>query len=106
MPKIGAELMEAAAPISKKLLGKVLQRLSPKHLIDVNIAFPKRQDFKDNVDAKILLIAPPSWKEALNYAIKGTGGEIEINRSYAGLVGYLGEVRSTALLYRLFGTTV
>lgn len=104
--KVGAELMEAAAPISKKLLSKVLQRLRPKQLIDVSIAFPKKQDFKDNVDAKILSIAPLSWKEALNYAIKGTGGEIEISRSYAGLVGYLGEIRSTALLYRLFGTAV
>lgn len=47
---------------------------------------------------------PHSWKEAVAYVMKEGG--IEISRSYAGLVGYLGELRSLAVLYRLFGKSI
>lgn len=101
-PHITAEITEASAPISKTLISKIISKLGPVN--SIIYAFPTIQSFKNDVEAIVLMTTPSNWKEAVSYAIKQGG--IDISRSYAGLVGYLGELRALAILYKFFGTSI
>jgi hypothetical protein len=90
------------APISSKLLGKIITKLGT--LDSIMQAFPTVDDFKRDVEAIVLMVTPANWKEDIIYAIKKCS--IEITRTYAGLVGYLGELRALAILHRFFGTSI
>lgn len=103
VPKIDVSLEQGATGLSKELIAKIIAKLSPKQVLSVNQAFPKKDDFLQNVELIVLRMTPAAWKESISRVLSGKMGSIDISRSYAGLVGYLGEVRAVAILHRLFG---
>lgn len=103
VPKINVSLQQGATGLSKELIAKIIAKLQPKQVLSINQAFPNKNAFLKDVEFIILRVTPAAWKESIARALSGKLGSIDISRSYAGLVGYLGEVRAVAILHRLFG---
>ena len=109
-PKITARFRDGSDNFSSQLIDKVIAALAPEDKLALSVAFPTREDFKKDVSFLIVEQAPPRWRSILHTVMKEFDdngnplyGVKEITRSYAGLVGYLGEVRAQAILYYLFG---
>ena len=102
--KISAKWIEGANAFGPELINKVVATLSQDGEKDDISIFKSRAAFKDDVNKQILDRAPGIWRNILQTVmVESTYGVKEITRSYAGLVGYLGEVRAQAILYYFFG---
>lgn len=104
--QVEAQILEASQPIGQTLLKKIIDRLNDDGKQDAAAVFTKAE-FKENVIKMIRTTAKgTSWSNTINYVLSNRTNEIDITRSYAGLVGFLGEVRAIAILHRLFGKGV
>ena len=85
-------------------LEKIMENLNKDQsgMIDVFGGNLTREGFKRQIDDLIIDMAPASEKEILRMIISREK-QFDLNRSIASVTGYCGEIRATALLYRLTG---
>lgn len=97
--------------LSSGLLQKIrqaaiaLQEKTQKGKPLVTDKFPNKMAFKDDVMAQILKQTSGMARSLLQQVLNQEAKNIEISRSYAGLKGFLGEVRALAILGHFFGVS-
>lgn len=96
-----------------KLSGSLLQKIRQAAMIIqenthkgkqlVTEKFPTKESFKEDVIRQILRQTSGDTRIILQSVLSKEASNIEITRSYAGLKGFLGEVRALAILAHFFG---
>lgn len=81
----------------------MIQEKTQKGKTLVTEKFPTKQNFKEDVIRRILDQTSGDTRIIVRSVLEREADNIEITRSYAGLKGFLGEVRALAILGHFFG---
>ena len=81
----------------------ILQEKTQKGKPMITDKFPTKTEFKEDVIEQILEQTSGKSRVLLQQVLEQEAKNIEISRSYAGLKGFLGEVRALAILGHFFG---